>query len=47
MSKPESNYMWGNVDNTNQIIESLIDLINRKTDLYDPRFCSQENEGCS
>ena len=34
MSKPESNYMWGNVDNTIQIIESQIDLINRKTDLF-------------
>ena len=47
MSKPEANYMWGNVDNTIQIIESQIDLINRKTDLYDPKFCSQDNDGCS
>ena len=47
MSKPEANYMWGNVDNTIQIIESRIDLINRKTDLYDPRFCSQDNYGFS
>ena len=46
MSKPEENYMWGNVDNTIQIIESLIDLINIKTDLYDPKFCSQDNDGC-
>ena len=38
MSKPEANYMWVNVDNYIQIIESRIDLINRKTDLYDPKF---------
>ena len=47
MIKPESNYMWGNVDNTIQIIGSQIDLINRTTDLYDPKYCSPENEGCS
>ena len=47
MSKPEANYMWGNVDNIIQIIESRIDLINRKNDLYDPTFCSQDNDGCS
>ena len=46
MSKPKSNYMWGNVDKTIQIIESQIDLIYRKTDLYDPKFCSQYNDGC-
>ena len=39
--------MWGNVDNTIQIIESQIDLINRKTDLYDPKSFSQDNDGCS
>ena len=47
MSKPEASYMWGNVDNTIEIIESQIDFINRKTDLYDPTFCSQDNDGCS
>ena len=47
MSKPEANYMWGNMDNTIQIIESRIELINRTTDLYDPKFCSQDNDGCS
>ena len=31
MNKPESIYMWGNVENTIQIIESWIDLINKKT----------------
>ena len=44
MIKPEANYMWVNVDNTIQIIESQIDLINRKIDLYDPKFCSQDND---
>ena len=47
MIKPEANYMWVNVYNTIQIIESQIDLINRKTDLYEPKFCSQDNDGCS
>ena len=47
MSKTEANYMWGNVDDTIQIIESRIDLINRKTDLYDPKYCSPDNDGCS
>ena len=46
MSRPEANYMWGNVDNTIQIIGSRIDLINRTNDLYDPKFCSQYNDGC-
>ena len=47
MSKPESIYMWYNVDKTIQIIESRIDLINRRTDLYDPKYCVQDNESCS
>ena len=47
MSKPEANYMWGNVDDTIQIIESQIDLINRKTDLYDPKLFSPDNDGYS
>ena len=47
MSKPEANYIWGNVDNTIQIFESRIDLINRTTDLYHPKFCSPDNDGCS
>ena len=47
MSKPEENYMWGNVDNTIEIIESKIDLINRTTDLHEPKFCSPDNYGCS
>ena len=47
MSKPEANYMLGNVDDTIQIIESGNDLIKRTTDLYDPKFCSPDNDGCS
>ena len=47
MSKPESIYMWDNVDKTIQRIESRIDLINRRTDLYDPQYFPQDNEYCS
>ena len=47
MSKNESNYVWYNVENTFQIIVSLIDLINRENDLYDPKFGFQDNDGCS
>ena len=36
MSKPESIYMWDNVDKTIQISESQIDLINKIRYLYDP-----------
>ena len=38
MSKPESIYMWDNVVKNIQIIESQIELINRKTYLYDLNF---------
>ena len=47
MSKPKADYMWVNVDNNIQIIESKIDLINRTTGLYDLNFFSQDNNGCS
>ena len=47
MSKPEENGMWENMDYSIQIIESRIDLINRTTDLYDPKFCCPDNDGCS
>ena len=46
MIKSESIYMWDNVDNTIQIIDSQIDLINKRTDLYDPQYCSKDNEDC-
>ena len=35
------------MDKTIKTIESRIELINRRTDLYDPQYCSQDNEGCS
>ena len=47
MSKPKSIYMWENVDNTIQRIESRIDLFTKKTDLYYPRYCSKDNEDLS
>ena len=47
MSKPQSIYMWENVDMIIQIIESRIDLILKTTDLYDSQYCSKNNEDCS
>ena len=47
MSKPQSIYMWENVDMIIQIIESRIDLILKTTDLYDSQYCSKDNEDCS
>ena len=47
MSKPESTYMRYNMDNTIQIIQSQIDLINRRTDLYDPQYFPQDSEDFS
>ena len=47
MSKPDSIYMWDNVDKTIQIIESRIDLISKTTYLYYPQYCSKDNEDCS
>ena len=47
MSKLESIYMWKNVENNIQRIESRIDLINRRTDLYYPQYWSQDNENIS
>ena len=47
MSNTSENYKWGKVYSTIQGIESRIDLINITTDLYDPKFCSPDNDGCS
>ena len=47
MSKTELIIMWDNVVNTIQIIESRIELINRRIYLYDPQYCSKGNEDCS
>ena len=47
MSKPQSIYIWDNVDKTIQRIESWIDLITQTIYLYDPQYCSKDNEDCS
>ena len=47
MIKSKSTYVWDNVDNIIQIIESQIDFIYHTTDLYDPQFCSREEIDCS
>ena len=47
MSKPESIYTWDNVDKTIQRIESRTHLINKRTYLYYPQYCSKDNEYCS
>ena len=47
MSNNLANYKWGKVYSTIQGIDSRIDLKNRTTDLYDPKFCSPDNDGCS
>ena len=47
MIKPESIYMWYNVDKAIQIIEWQIDLISKTIDLYDPQYYSKKSEDCS
>ena len=47
MSKPVLIYMWDNVYNTIQIIESQIDLISKTTHLYDLQYFSKDNEDFS
>ena len=47
MSKPQSIYMWENVDKTTQRIDSLIDLFLKTTDLYDPQYIFKDNEDYS
>ena len=42
MNKSKSIYVWDNVDNIFQKIESQIDLISHTTDLYDSQFCSEK-----
>ena len=44
MSKPQSIYMWENVDKTTKRIESRIDLLSKTTDLYYPQYFSKDNE---
>ena len=40
-------YKWGGVVQKIQEIESRIDLENKRTDLYDLKFCYPDNDGCS
>ena len=47
MGKPESIYMWGNLEKAIQRSESRIELINKTTDLYDPQYFSKNNKYCS
>ena len=47
MSNTSENYKWGKVYSTIQEIESQNNLKNRTSDLYDPKFCSPDNDGCS
>ena len=46
MGKPESIYMWGNLEKAIQRSESRIELINKTTDLYDPQYFSKNNKYC-
>ena len=44
--KPQSIYMWENMDMIIQRIESQIDLISKTTYLYYSQYCSKDNEDC-
>ena len=46
MSKPQSIYIWENVDTIIQRIKSQFDLSFNKTDLYYSQYCSKENKDC-
>ena len=47
MSNTSEEYKWQIVVQKNKEIESRIDLENRTTDLYDPKFCYSDNDGGS
>ena len=47
MSNTSAKYMWEGVVQSIQEIESQIDLKNKTADLYDPKFCYPDNDGCS
>ena len=47
MSNTLEEYKWQVVVQKIQEIESQIDLENKTTDLYDPKFCYPDNDGCS
>ena len=46
MIKSKSIYLWDNVDNIIQIIDSRIDLISHTTDLYELQYFSKEDGDC-
>ena len=46
-SNTSEKYKWGGVFIKIQEIESRIDLKNKTADLYEPRFCYPDNDGCS
>ena len=47
MSNTSEEYKWQKVVRKIEEIESLIDLENITTDLYDPKFCYPDNDGGS
>ena len=47
MSNTLAEYKWRGVVQKIQEIESRIDLKNKTADLYDPKFCYPDNDGCS
>ena len=47
MSKPQSIYMWDNVEKTFQRIESRIVLVFKTINLYYPQYRSKYNEDWS
>ena len=47
MSNTSSEYKWRVVVQKIQEIESQIDLKNKSADLYDPKLCYSDNDGCS
>ena len=47
MSNTLAEYKWQVVVQKIQEIESQIDLENKRTHLYDPKFCYSDNDGCS
>ena len=47
MSNTSAEYKWQIVVQNIEEIESLTDLENRTTDLYDPKFCHPDTDGAS
>ena len=47
MSNTSAEYKWWVVVQKIQEIESQIDLKNKTADLYDPKCCYPDNDGCS